>query len=162
MHLDSCSFLPSAMDGTGRVFLGEYSHTLDNKGRLTIPSKYRDQLADGLVVTRNPVERCLLVMPLEKWEEVAAKVNALPLADAGSATFRRAVFSAAENLTPDKQGRILLSPRLRDYAQIDGEVIIAGVHSFIELWQPVRWNEKVLAPLDAGTVDAQIYSALDI
>ncbi len=144
------------------MFLGEFSHTLDDKGRLTIPSKYREQLASGLVATRNPVERCLLVMPMDKWEEVAAKVNALPLADPGSATFRRAVFSAAENLTPDKQGRILISPRLREYAQIDGEVIIAGVHSFIELWQPQRWNDKVLEPLEAGSVDAQIFAALDI
>lgn len=144
------------------MFLGEFSHTLDDKGRLTIPSKFREQFVSGLVVTRNPVERCLLLMPLEKWQEVAAKVNALPLADPGSAAFRRAVFSAAEDLTPDKQGRILLSPRLRDYAQIEGDVIIAGVHSFIELWRPERWNEKVLAPLEAGSVDAQMFVALDI
>ena len=144
------------------MFLGEFSHTLDDKGRLTIPSKYREQLAAGLVVTRNPVERCLLVMPLEKWEEVAAKVNALPLADPGSATFRRAVFSAAENLSPDKQGRILLSPVYVNTRGIEGEVIIAGVHSFIELWQPQRWTEKVLAPLEAGSVDAQLFTALDI
>lgn len=144
------------------MFLCEFSHTLDDKGRLTIPSKFREQLVSGLVVTRNPVERCLLIMPIEKWEEVAAKVNALPLADSGSAAFRRAVFSAAEDLTPDKQGRILLSSRLREYAEIEGDVIIAGVHSFVEVWQPERWNEKVIAPLEAGSVDARIFSALDI
>lgn len=144
------------------MFLGEFSHTLDDKGRLTIPSKYREFLASGLVVTRNPVERCLLAMPMEKWEAIAAKVNALPLADPGSAIFRRAVFSAAENLTPDKQGRILISQRLRDYAGITNEVVVAGVHSFMELWQPERWQEKVLAPLDTGAIDAQIFAALDI
>lgn len=144
------------------MFLGEFSHTLDDKGRLTIPAKYREQLASGLVATRNPVERCLLVMPMSKWEEVAGKVNALPLADPGSAAFRRAVFSAAENLNPDKQGRILISQRLRDYAGIETEVIIAGVHSFVELWEPRRWSEKVLTPLEAGSIDAQIFAALDI
>lgn len=144
------------------MFLGEFSHTLDDKGRLTIPAKFRERLASGLVVTRNPVERCLLLMPMSKWDDVAAKVNALPLADPGSATFRRAVFSAAENLTPDKQGRILISPRLREYAGIDSEVVIAGVHSFIELWQPSRWQEKVLEPLEAGAIDAQIFAALEI
>jgi MraZ protein len=144
------------------VFLGEYNHTLDDKGRLTVPAKYRTDLASGLVATRNPAERCLLVMPLHKWEEVAAKVNALPLADPGSAAFRRAVFSAADNLRPDKQGRILLSPRLREYAGIEDEVVIAGVYSYIELWAPYRWRERVLEPLEAGTIDAQIYAALDI
>lgn len=144
------------------MFLGEFSHTLDSKGRLTVPAKFREQLASGLVVTRNPSERCLLVMPLTKWNEVAAKINALPLADPGSATFRRAVFSAAEDLSPDKNGRILISQRLREYAEIDDEVVIAGVHSFIELWQPRLWQEKVLKPLETGDIDAQIFAALNI
>jgi MraZ protein len=144
------------------VFLGEFGHTLDSKGRLTIPAKFREQLASGLVVTRNPSERCLLVMPISKWDEVAAKINALPLADLGSATFRRAFFSAAEDLTPDKQGRILISQRLREYAGINDEVVIAGIHSFIELWQPGQWQQKVLQPLDSGDIDAQLFSALDI
>ena len=144
------------------MFLGEFSHSLDSKGRLTIPAKFRDQLAPGLVVTRNPSERCLLVMPRGKWDEVAAKINALPLADPGSATFRRAVFSAAEDLIPDKQGRILVSQRLRDYAQIQSDVVIAGVHSFLELWTPNQWEEKVLQPLQSGSIDAQIFAALNI
>ncbi len=144
------------------MFLGEFSHSLDSKGRLTIPAKFRDQLAPGLVVTRNPSERCLLVMPRAKWDEVAAKINALPLADAGSATFRRAVFSAADDLIPDKQGRILISQRLRDYAQIEADVVIAGVHSFLELWTPGQWDEKVLQPLQNGNIDAQIFAALNI
>lgn len=144
------------------VFLGEFSHTIDSKGRLTIPAKFRALLAPGLVVTRNPSERCLLLMPLHKWDEVAAKINALPLTDPGSAAFRRAVFSAAEDLKPDKQGRILISQRLRDYAEIKNDVVVAGVHSFIELWQPARWQEKVLKPLESGEIDGQIFAALNI
>jgi MraZ protein len=144
------------------VFLGEFSHSLDSKGRLTIPAKFRGQLAPGLVVTRNPAERCLLVMPNSKWDEVAAKINALPLADPSSAIFRRAVFSAAEDLIPDKQGRILVSQRLRDYAQIDSDVVIAGVHSHLELWSPSQWEAKVLRPLQDGQIDAQFFAALNI
>ena len=144
------------------MFLGEFTHSLDGKGRLTVPSKYREQLASGLVVTRNPVERCLLAMPLSKWDEVAEKINALPLADPNSAAFRRAVFSAAEDLTPDKSGRILISQRLREYAGIDSEALIAGVHSFIEIWQPKRWHDKVLQPLESGVIDAHLFSALNI
>ena len=78
------------------MFLGEYNHSLDSKGRLTIPAKFRDQLATGLVVTRNPSERCLLALPQAEWERVAGKVNSLPMMDSHSGLLRRAFFSAAE------------------------------------------------------------------
>ena len=144
------------------MFLGEFSHTLDGKGRLTIPSKFRERLDAGLVVTRSPTERCLLVFPMTEWEKIAAKVNALPLADPRSAQFRRAVFSAAEDLSPDKQGRILLSQRLRDFAQIETEVVVAGVHAFVELWQPNLWQKTVVEPLDSGEFDQDFFTALNI
>lgn len=144
------------------MFLGEFGHTLDAKGRVTIPAKFRDQLAPGLVVTRSPMDRCLLVMPLAKWDEVAAKISALPLADARSALLRRAIFSAAEDLKPDKQGRILISQRLREYAQIDTELIVAGVNTFVELWHPPLWEEKVLQQLEAGDLDTDLFAALNV
>jgi MraZ protein len=144
------------------VFLGEFSHSLDSKGRLTIPAKFREQLARGLVITRSPLERCLLVMPLGKWDEVADKINALPLADPRSALLRRAIFSAAEDFQPDRQGRILISQRLRDYAQIETEVLIAGVNTFLELWNPALWDEKVLKQLEGGVVDAELFAALNV
>lgn len=144
------------------MFLGEYSHSLDSKGRLTIPAKFRDQLALGLVVTRSPLERCLLVMPQGKWEEVASKISALPLADPRSALLRRAIFSAAEDFKPDRQGRILISQRLRDYARIENDVVIAGMNTFVELWNPDLWNEKVLQQLENGTLDAELFAALNV
>lgn len=144
------------------MFLGEYGHSLDSKGRVTIPSKFRDQLAPGLVVTRSPMDRCLLAMPQGKWEEVAAKISALPLADARSALLRRAIFSGAEDLKPDRQGRILISQRLRDYAQIETELVIAGVNTFIELWNPTMWEEKVLRQLEEGDLDNDIFAALAV
>jgi MraZ protein len=144
------------------VFLGEFSHSLDSKGRLTIPAKFREQLARGLVITRSPLERCLLVMPLGKWDDVADKINALPLADPRSALLRRAIFSAAEDFQPDRQGRILISQRLRDYAQIETDVLIAGVNTFLELWNPALWDEKVLKQLEGGAVDAELFAALNV
>jgi MraZ protein len=144
------------------MFLGEFSHGLDNKGRLTIPAKFRDQLDRGLVVTRSPMDRCLLVFPMPAWEQVAAKVSALPLTDPRSAQLRRAFFSGAEDLIPDKQGRILISQRLREYAQIEMDVIVAGVNLFVELWRPTLWDEKVLQPLNNGEYDQEFFAALQI
>jgi MraZ protein len=144
------------------VFLGEFSHSLDSKGRLTIPAKFRDQLAPGLIVTRSPLDRCLLVMPQTKWEDIAAKISALPLADPRSALLRRAIFSAAEDFKPDRQGRILVSQRLRDYAQIETDIIIAGVNTFIELWHPALWDEKVLKQLESGAIDGELFAALNV
>jgi MraZ protein len=129
---------------------------------LTIPAKFRDQLAPGLIVTRSPQDRCLLVMPQAKWEEIAGKISALPLADPRSALLRRAIFSAAEDFKPDKQGRILVSQRLRDYAQIDTDIIIAGVNTFIELWHPSLWEEKVLKQLESGAIDGELFAALNV
>ncbi len=144
------------------MFLGEFSHTLDTKGRLTIPAKFRERLDAGLVVTRSPMDRCLLLFPMAEWEQIAAKVSSLPLADPRSAQLRRAFFSAAEDLTPDKQGRILVSQRLRELAQIEADVVVAGVNTFVELWQPALWQEKVLQPLDSGEFDQEFFVALNI
>lgn len=144
------------------MFLGEYTHNLDDKGRLTVPAKFREQLAAGLIVTRNPADRCLLVMPKAEWEIVAAKISALPLTDSKSALLRRAIFSAAEDLLPDKQGRILISQRLREYAQIESDIVIAGVDKFIELWKPANWQEKVLQPLDGDEINGDLFAALNV
>jgi len=144
------------------MFLGEFAHTLDGKGRLTIPAKFREQFDSGLVVTRSPMDRCLLVFPMVEWEKIAAKVSALPLADPRSAQLRRAFFSAAEDLVPDRQGRILLSQRLREFAQIENDIVVAGVNTFVELWRPNLWDEKVLQPLDSGEFDQDFFAALNI
>lgn len=144
------------------MFLGEFTHSLDSKGRLTIPSKFRDKLVQGLVVTRNPAGGCLLLMPLDEWGAVADRVSRLPLTDRRSALLRRALFSAAEDLKPDRQGRVLISQRLRDYAGIAGDIVIAGMNTHIELWDPQAWSEQVLAPLDSDEIDEDLFAALDV
>ncbi len=144
------------------MFLGEYTHTLDAKGRLTIPAKFRNELAVGLVVTRNPADRCLLLFPQGEWERLADKVSALPLTDPRSASFRRAFFSAAEDLQPDGQGRILLSHRLREYAGIQGDVVVAGMNKFVELWTPAAWEEKVLGEVEGADFSSDFFSTLSL
>ncbi|RME60565.1 MAG: transcriptional regulator MraZ [Caldilineae bacterium] len=144
------------------MFLGEYVHSLDNKGRLTIPARFRDQLATGLVVTRNPAGGCLWVMPLDEWQAMAERVSSLPMTDQRSALLRRALFSAAEELKPDKQGRILISQRLRDFAKIDGEVLVAGMNTYIELWNPEEWETQVLSQLADEQVTKELFETLGV
>ncbi|MBE2239189.1 MAG: division/cell wall cluster transcriptional repressor MraZ [Caldilineaceae bacterium] len=144
------------------MFLGEYTHSLDAKGRLTIPAKFRNELAVGMVVTRNPADNCLLLFPQDEWERLADKVSALPLTDARSAAFRRVFFSAAEDLQPDGQGRILLSQRLRDYATIESDVVVAGMNKFIELWHPALWEEKVVGEITSADFSSDFFSTLSL
>jgi MraZ protein len=143
------------------MFLGEYTHSLDSKGRLTIPAKFRNAFANGLVVTRNPADSCLLVFPRAEWDKLADKVSALPLTDPRSAAFRRAVFSTAEDLESDGQGRVLLSQRLRDYAQIEGDVVVAGMNKFIELWNPGAWEEN-LQKVNSADFTSDFFSTLSV
>ncbi|MFQ5398126.1 MAG: division/cell wall cluster transcriptional repressor MraZ [Anaerolineae bacterium] len=121
------------------MFLGEYKHTIDEKGRLTIPAKYRGLLAAGLVVTRG-FNRNLMLYPLEGWKELADKIAARPLADSAMLDFRRRFFSGAVDLMPDRQGRILLPAYLRQFAGINGNVIIAGLYDYMEIWDVDTWQ----------------------
>ncbi len=120
------------------MFLGEYTHTIDEKGRLTIPAKFRGLLASGLVVTRG-FDQNLMLFPLDGWQELAQRIAARPLADEDMRMFRRRVFSGATDLLPDRQGRILLPPYLRDFAGINGDVVIAGMFHYLELWSTDAW-----------------------
>lgn len=121
------------------MFLGEYTHTIDDKGRITIPAKFRGELAAGLVVTRG-FDRNLMVFPRDEWEALAARIAERPLGDESVRLFRRRVFSGADDLTPDRQGRIIVPQYLRDFAGIDGEVVIAGMYNYIELWSTESWQ----------------------
>jgi MraZ protein len=123
------------------MFLGEYTHTIDEKGRLTIPARFRGELAAGLVVTRG-MDRCLTLYPVAEWNRLAQKVSELPVADRRARTLRRLVFGGAADVVPDKQGRVLIPPNLREYANLDGEVIITGLHNYVEVWNSKAWNEE--------------------
>lgn len=121
------------------MFLGEFTHTIDDKGRLTIPARFRGELAAGLVVTRG-FDRNLMIFTLMEWQELAQKISDRPLSDESVRAFRRRVFSGAVDLTPDKQGRIVLPPYLREFAGIGDEVVIAGMFNYVELWSVDGWQ----------------------
>lgn len=120
------------------MFLGEYTHNIDDKGRVTIPAKFRGMLAAGLVVTRG-FDQNLMLFPLDGWEEMAQRIAERPLSDEDVRAFRRRVFSGAVDLVPDRQGRIILPPYLREFASIDAEVVIAGMFNYVELWNQEAW-----------------------
>ena len=121
------------------MFLGEYTHTIDSKGRITIPAKFRNLLAAGLVVTRG-FDQNLMLFPLDGWQELAERIAQRPLSDEDVRAFRRRVFSGAVDLVPDRRGRILLPPYLREFAKIDGDVVIAGMFNYLELWGNEAWT----------------------
>ena len=130
------------------MFLGEYTHTIDEKGRLTLPAKYRTDLASGVVVTRG-LDKCLVVFPMEEWRKLSDKVDALPLTDMQAREFRRLLFSGAVDAELDKQGRVLLPQYLREYAGLNGNVIVTGLNTHMEIWAPEAWN-TIRANLDSA------------
>ncbi|MFN2173327.1 MAG: division/cell wall cluster transcriptional repressor MraZ [Candidatus Promineifilaceae bacterium] len=121
------------------MFLGEYTHTIDEKGRLTIPAKFRGDLAAGLVVTRG-LDRNLLVFTLTEWEELAQKIAKIPISDRSARAFSRRVFSGATDLVPDRQGRILIPATLREFANLGDEAVIIGMYNYAEIWNADSWN----------------------
>ena len=128
------------------MFLGEFSHNLDEKGRLTIPAKFRDELAGGLVVTRG-IDRCLSVYPRQVWDGLAEQIAKLPLSQRSARDFGRLIFSGAADFIPDRQGRVLIPQGLRDYAELDSDAIIIGLFDRLEIWNPNNWT-KVKASVE--------------
>ncbi len=121
------------------MFLGEYQHAMDDKGRLTIPAKFRRPLLDGLVVTRG-LDRNLVIYPLEEWGRLVQRVNQLPYGDPEARKFRRLVFSGASDVELDKQGRVNIPAYLLEFGRVSKEVVVGGVHDYIELWSPDQWQ----------------------
>ncbi len=121
------------------MLLGEYNHTLDPKGRLVLPSKFREDLADGCVITKGQ-ERCLYVFPLTQWEIEEARVRALPRTDQRARRYSRAFFASADSQGQDKQGRVQVNQKLRDYAGLQKEVTIVGVSDRLEIWDTATWD----------------------
>ncbi|MGL4649572.1 MAG: division/cell wall cluster transcriptional repressor MraZ [Caldilineaceae bacterium] len=125
------------------MFVGHFAFTLDSKARLTIPAKFRDELSPALIVTRNPIEPCLLMLPWNKWEAIAAKLSERPMTHKATAVLRRMLFSTAEDLKPDGQGRILLSQQLRSYAHIEADVVINGMNDYLEIWNRSLFEQQL-------------------
>ena len=121
------------------MFLGEYQHALDDKGRVVLPSKFRNSLAGGCVVAKGQ-DKCLYVYTMEAWADKAAKVAALPGTDRKSRDFSRALFGGAKDQEPDKQGRIAIPEPLLTYASLERDVTVVGVADHIEIWSTPAWQ----------------------
>lgn len=125
------------------VFLGEYEHTLDDKNRLTLPAKFREEFADGLVVTRG-MDGCLFVYPRAGWERfVELRLEGLDPFSKEARQMSRFVFSGAAEAEPDKQGRIMLPPPLIQHARLEREVVVAGVRDHVEIWDRAAWRKQL-------------------
>ncbi len=123
------------------MFMGEYSHSIDEKGRLIVPSKFREELSGRFVVTKG-LEKCLYAYPMEEWEKIEEKFKELPLTAKDARKFTRFFFSGAGELEIDKQGRALIPANLREYAGIEKDVVLAGVISRVEIWSRQNWEEN--------------------
>lgn len=121
------------------MFRGEYSHQLDSKGRLIIPSRFRDLLTDDAILTRG-LDHNLVIYPIEAWETLTQQLNEIPITYPGARAFRRLLFSGAVELSLDKQGRVNIPNYLLEYASIEDAVLLVGMENFIELWQPDHWK----------------------
>ena len=121
------------------MFMGEYHHSLDPKGRLIVPSKFRDGLGQNFVITKG-LDNCLFVYPMEEWFVIEKKLKSLPFTKADARAFVRFFFSGANECELDKQGRILLPFNLREYAKLNKDAVIIGVSSRIEIWAKEIWE----------------------
>ncbi|MGH2728673.1 MAG: division/cell wall cluster transcriptional repressor MraZ [Actinomycetota bacterium] len=127
------------------MFLGESRHSLDAKGRVILPVRFRVELDAGLTITKG-LDGCLWVMSRDEWTELSRRIiQKTSIADPRRRNFARFIFSGASEDRPDKQGRILVPETLRDHAALEREVIVAGAGERIEIWNPDRWNEKRVA-----------------
>jgi MraZ protein len=122
------------------MFIGEYSHNLDEKGRISVPAKFRKQLAEGIVITRG-LDHCLFVYPRREWQEIAEKLANLPLSQRKSRAFARLMLAGAWDAVPDTQGRVMIPDYLREYATIAKRVVITGLYNRLEMWDEEVWQK---------------------
>jgi len=125
------------------MFIGEYSHSIDQKGRMAIPAKMRGKLSDGAVVTKG-MDNCLFVYPRIEWEKLAEKLANLPISDNKARAYARSVLAGAMELEFDKLGRVLIPGYLREFANLGNSVTVAGLYNRIEIWNEKAWKEYKL------------------
>jgi len=122
------------------VFIGEYTYSIDQKGRVALPAKFRNKLASGCVVTRG-LDKSLFIYPMEEWQKIASKLASLPLTSAKARAFTRLMLAGAMDVELDKQGRITIPGYLREFASIKKSVVVAGLFDRLEVWAEDAWKE---------------------
>ncbi|WP_313757213.1 division/cell wall cluster transcriptional repressor MraZ [Tissierella sp.] len=121
------------------MFIGEYQHTLDTKGRIIIPSKFREELGEEFVMTKG-LDNCLFVYPKEEWIILEEKLKTLPLTNRDARAFIRFFFAGASEGSLDKQGRVLIPANLREHSKLDKEAVVIGVSTRMEIWSKEEWD----------------------
>jgi len=121
------------------LFYGEYQHSVDAKGRVIVPSKFRDGLGEKFIVTKG-LDNCLFAYSAEEWGNLETKLKSLPFTDKDVRAFVRFFFAGATECEVDKQGRILLPQNLREYAGLDKDIYVIGVSTRVEIWDKAKWE----------------------
>jgi MraZ protein len=129
-----------SVDKVDKMLLGEFQHKLDQKGRVSIPAKFRGKFSEGIVLTRG-VDSCIFGFPKSEWEKVVEKISKLPLSQSNARAFTRLMLSGAFETEIDNQGRVLIPEVLRKYANLENKVVIVGVYSRIEIWAYDIWEK---------------------
>lgn len=143
------------------MFMGEFHHNIDQKGRIIVPVKFRDGLGESFVLTRG-LDQCIFGYPQEEWKALEQKLKNLPLTKKDARAFTRFFFSGATECEVDKQGRINIAPTLRQYANLEKECVVIGVSNRIELWNKASWeeyfveSEESFAEIAEGMIDFDI------
>lgn len=130
------------------LFLGTHAPRLDDKGRLFLPAKFRDALAEGLVITKGQ-ERCLYVWPLDEFARITEQMRSAPVTSKAARDYMRVFFAGASDEVPDKQGRITVPPALREYAGLQRDCAVIGASNRVEIWDAAAWD-RYLAEQEQG------------
>jgi MraZ protein len=142
------------------MLIGQYEHTLDSKGRLTLPAEYGAELAGGVVLTRG-MEGCLYLFPRDEFQRLGDRLRELSLTDSRARKLRRWLYPQAHAAEPDRQRRVVIPQWLRDMAGIEEKVMIAGMDNYIELWNPDTWRDQDQA-LRSELDDADFFASLNV
>jgi len=122
------------------VLIGEFYHNLDKKGRVIVPSRFREELGDNFIITRG-LDNCLFLYPIEEWKNIEGRLKSLPFTKAETRAFMRMFFSGASEVEIDKQGRALIPPILRKHSHLQKEVVFIGVSNRAEIWSKEIWEK---------------------
>jgi MraZ protein len=142
------------------VFTGEYRHTVDDKGRIAVPAKFRVQLGAGAVVSRW-LDACLAIHTQAGWDDLATKVAALPITDPNARRFQRLIFAGAAEVELDRQGRVLLPGYLREHIDLGSEAVVVGSRDHAEIWVPSTWATDARGHADPDEL-AEAFAGLGI
>jgi len=143
------------------MFMGEFQHNIDSKGRIIVPAKFREHLDDSFVMTRG-LDQCLFAYPMNEWKVLEEKLKKLPLTKRDARAFTRFFFSGAVECEIDKQGRINIPQPLRTYASLEKECVIIGVSSRIEFWSRPVWDDYFMASKESFAEIAENLLDFDI